>query len=666
METRCLNCMQVYDSAYDVCPHCGFVKGTPPKEANHLHPGMMLQERYIVGTVVSFGGFGVVYRAWDTRLETMVAIKEFFPTTVVTRTPGEKKIILLGKGNKAKQYRQTMDAFIEEARTTAKFEKHPNIVNVFNYFEENGTAYFVMEYMDGISLKGYLKQNGGSLDVDTTIEILLSVINALKAVHKEGILHRDIAPDNIFLCKGNKVKLFDFGAAKFSDEEMEKTREVVLKPGYAPPEQYQAKSVQGPWTDIYALGATMYRALTGVIPDESTNRVEEDTVKRPREMKPEIPEYIDAALMRAMSVTPEFRFKNVQEFEDAILNKKVMRTEAEQRKFLLRRRLIGVASVALAVLIGAFAVHRHYEQMAELEECEIIVWMPAEEADLETAKTTMEEMKEEFESVYNEEEELIHITVEYIPEEEYGSRLTDALVNDEKNAPTVFDGSYLTKDTMKYATSLKDVVGSINKSEYYFLNAYKKYFPEQKQLPLGYTIPVNYVNYTLLLNSENPITNNSIDRFIDRTSLFCVAGTDSYRRVQDEMGAGYMVVPLREENAVQGRFVSLWSVNGNQDDVQVKAGKRLLYYFLGQRAQDALCVQNAKAFPLNKEIMETVYVIVNPEMSFVPEQKTDFSLNEADWQEYYDALYMKELEDSTETVEKFNNFKDGLSEEEEE
>ena len=158
----------------------------------------------------------------------------------------------------------------------AKFSQHANIVNVYDYFEANNTAYIVMEYMDGISLKDYLKKMGGKVSPAAALEIIRPVMEALKAIHAEGVVHRDISPDNIFILKNGQVKVLDFGAARLSVGDEEKTLSVVLKPGYAPPEQYRSKSRQGPFTDIYALGATLYRMLTGMAPEESVDRLVDD------------------------------------------------------------------------------------------------------------------------------------------------------------------------------------------------------------------------------------------------------------------------------------------------------------------------------------------------------------------------------------------------------
>ena len=261
----CISCFKNIGNT-TICPYCGAEQKTRPKEAFHLYPKTILKNRYYIGEVIGYGGFGVTYKALDMRLNETVAIKEYFPAGFVNRVPGETDVIKF-PGEKGERFEEGKEKFLNEARNTAKFSDNPNIVNVFDFFEANITAYMVMEYLEGILLKDYIKQNSGKLDVKSSLEITNKVLDGLKEVHKAGIIHRDISPDNIMLTTDNKVKLFDFGAARFSSTEQESTYSIIIKQGYAPPEQYRSKSKQGPYTDIYAVGAMLYSMLTGKIPE---------------------------------------------------------------------------------------------------------------------------------------------------------------------------------------------------------------------------------------------------------------------------------------------------------------------------------------------------------------------------------------------------------------
>ena len=284
-----------------------------------LSSGAVLHDRYVIESVVGQGGFGIVYSAKDRQLDIKVAVKEFFVGRLAAR--GNDGITVeVKEGSKLfEEYRYRKLRFLNEARNLAKFSKHPNIVNVYDFFEENNTAYMVMEYLDGISMNSYMKQNGGKLDETSVLEIARSVAGALSSMHKEGIYHLDIAPDNIFLCSGSVIKLIDFGAAKFNEKE-KGIKDVILKPGYSPPEQYIINGKVDERSDIYALAATMYRALTGTKPPEATNRKTIDTLVAPKKIVSEIKEPLNDAIVRALSVEPELRFASVKEFSEIDLS----------------------------------------------------------------------------------------------------------------------------------------------------------------------------------------------------------------------------------------------------------------------------------------------------------------------------------------------------------
>ena len=151
MQTRCLGCMEQFESKYKVCPHCGYILGTQAEEAIHMEPGSLLHNRYIVGKVLGYGGFGITYIGWDGTLEQKVAIKEYLPGEFSTRMPGQTQVTVFN-GEKSEQFRDGLKKFIEEAKRLAKFQNEPGFVKIFDSFEENETAYIIMEYLDGITL----------------------------------------------------------------------------------------------------------------------------------------------------------------------------------------------------------------------------------------------------------------------------------------------------------------------------------------------------------------------------------------------------------------------------------------------------------------------------------------------------------------------------------
>ena len=326
-----------------------------------LKPGVILKERYKIEEVIGAGGFGITYRAWDPLLQSYVAIKEYYPSGIATRSADSSKVCV-PVGQEQREYHRGRIRFLKEAQDVARFQSEPNIVSIYDYLEENDTAYMVMEYLHGCTLKQYIREHGGRLDTDHILHICLSVLDALAVVHKAGMIHRDISPENIFICEDLTVKLIDFGAAKQVYLDGEQTMSVVLKPGYAPPEQYAKKDKQGPWTDIYALGATLYFAATGEKPEESFGRVLEDTIKPVCEVNLEIPRAMSQVIMRAMSVKIEDRYQTVEAMREALLAGEGQNAQMEpyvipasriSKRDLPKKRgfLIGVAFCIVIMLV---------------------------------------------------------------------------------------------------------------------------------------------------------------------------------------------------------------------------------------------------------------------------------------------------------------------------
>ncbi len=296
------------------CPHCGFCENDEqPYLALPL--GTILNGRYLVGKVLGIGGFGITYLGYDLTLEIKVAIKEYMPSALATRHSDRYTVALTGRVEA--DYRYGMERFLDEARILAKLQNTPNIVSVQNYFKENGTAYFVMEYIDGMSLKSYLSKNGDKIPWEQAIAILQPIMEALVQVHGMNLLHRDISPDNIYITTKGESRLLDFGAARFAQGDG-KSVSVILKHGYAPEEQYSSHGNQGPWTDVYAMGATMYRCISGQLPPDSLERIHGDTIKAPSELGVRIPSHVENAMMQALAVKPEDRFPNMAAFLGAL------------------------------------------------------------------------------------------------------------------------------------------------------------------------------------------------------------------------------------------------------------------------------------------------------------------------------------------------------------
>ena len=280
-----------------------------------LPEGTVLAGQYIVDKVLGQGGFGITYMATDHKTGQRVAIKEFFPDALATR---HETIAIPFNGERSESFEYGKKCFMEEAQTLAQFIGNENIVRIHTYFEENDTGYFVMDFIEGTSLDDYIKEKGGKLDWEETASILVPVMDALAAVHARGIVHRDVTPDNIYITKDGTVKLLDFGAARYSIGDKSRSLDIVLKHGFAPKEQYIRRGRQGPYTDVYALGATFYFALTGQRPPDSVARLEEDELIPPSTLGVKLPEAVENAILQALSVNAADRFQTMTAFKRAM------------------------------------------------------------------------------------------------------------------------------------------------------------------------------------------------------------------------------------------------------------------------------------------------------------------------------------------------------------
>lgn len=309
--------MEKIDDDIIICPHCGYDNNSQKENALHIDPGEIIHDRYIVGKAIGYGGFGVTYIGWDALLEHKVAIKEYMPSEFSTRALGTKEITVFG-GKKSDQFSCGLRRFHDEAKMLAKYNSEEGIVSVYDSFEENGTAYIIMELLDGISFSEHLKKEP-QMPYDKAVQLILPIVRSLQTIHAQGVLHRDIAPDNLILTKDGKVKLIDFGAARFVTSSQH-SMSVLIKPGYTPEEQYSSHSEQGPYTDIYALGSVLYRMITGETPPDSLERGayyeknKKDMLTPISALVKDVPENIQNAIYNAICVRAADRTQTMEEF----------------------------------------------------------------------------------------------------------------------------------------------------------------------------------------------------------------------------------------------------------------------------------------------------------------------------------------------------------------
>ena len=339
----CFGCFEQYDDSFDICPHCGYAEGTEPELATYMRPGAILNERYVIGRALGHGGFSVTYLAWDALLLHKVAIKEYLPSEYATRRPGESRLTIFS-GKEGEYFQFGKEKFLDEAKRLSAFQNEDGIVHVYDCFSANETAYLVMEYLDGITLSEYLKKEAavlpqGRIAPEKAISMLTPVMLSLQRVHDSGMIHRDIAPDNIMLLKDGGVRLIDFGAARHAVHDCGKSMTVIIKDGYSPEEQYNSHSVQGPAADVYALSATLYQMITGITPPGAIERGEylqkhkRDMLPPPSKFNKAVTKTQDTAILNGMALHTQDRTQSVAElYEELTAQTPVRRVQETIRK----------------------------------------------------------------------------------------------------------------------------------------------------------------------------------------------------------------------------------------------------------------------------------------------------------------------------------------------
>ena len=387
---------------------------------NHNLPlNFQLNNKYRIKKVLGQGGFGITYLAEDTLLDIDVCIKELFVSGSSTRGAN---MTVITQNLRDFSFADFKDRFIQEARQLAKF-KHPNIVRVQDFFEANNTAYVVMEFVEGQTLKDKVAF-GGPLSADASHKIIESILDAVEVVHKAGMLHRDIKPDNLIIGNDGRVVLIDFGSARNYSDERTIAQTAMVSPGYAPLEQYNPTDRKGTFTDIYSIGATFYFMLTGEKPLNVTNRYSE-RLKAPHEINPKVSMQVSSAVMLAMEMKAEDRFQNVGDFRIALKqlangnNNKPIPTGGTKQNVnpstTLTKKKKNTTLIATLIIVGVLTVfslfaifgdkigssfkalteqnNDDYEE-EESEICECMTTLLAMARETKYAKNDMEKMKE--------------------------------------------------------------------------------------------------------------------------------------------------------------------------------------------------------------------------------------------------------------------------------
>lgn len=323
IQKMCLNCMNM-SMEDDFCPVCGKPKRGSKSFGRALEPGTVLNGKILIGNILGMGNYGITYMGFDMLLEYRVAVKEFFPNEMVERD--ENGALYVAEGVSVEEYEDELKAYQTEARILAQFSKHPGIVSIKELFFQNNTAYMVMEYLEGGTLRRYIDNHGGRLEVNHALELMEPVITSMEEIHNCGLIHRDISPENIMLDDDGSIKVIDFGATKKLNN---KTSQIYFgKFGYAPLEQMLGEG-QGPWTDVYGICATMYCMITGDIPTDSYQRSLNEPLAHISEYGIPMERRISDSIMRGLSMECKDRPQDMGQLRKQMYGQKVKKESSE-------------------------------------------------------------------------------------------------------------------------------------------------------------------------------------------------------------------------------------------------------------------------------------------------------------------------------------------------
>ena len=536
----------------------------------------ILNNRYEILSLIGTGGFSIIYKAYDRELNSIVAIKEYFPNNIAERIPYHKEV-LTRNHESAVRFRQGLQSFREEARRMAELNGLHNTVNVLGTFDENNTSYIVMELLEGTSLLAYLKTLPGNRfeDADDAKQIIYSVAEALQYAHSKKILHRDVSPDNIFLCNDGKVKLIDFGAAREITEDGELS--VVVKTGCTPPEQYRKNGKQGPWTDLYALGATFYRMLTGIYPEAAPDRAEHHECPPASEINPEVPEYIDALILRCLAYDHTLRIAKASEVMDVLHRETVIPLPGaiQAKNRLLKTISYGMLTACLILFVViSLIVLKKSETLytIPIDACDIRIEVPVNFS----SESGLAAVKADFQSMYDQ------IGIEFI------TGGTDA------GAADVF---VYTGDDAE-CSCLEDIQKVDESADtYYATIAYDTeliYWNVEKAFRNG--IDMNNIHSAEDILPEYYA--GSYEEFLIDTNGLCAyqGGIDLYRNIQQELPGMYKIYPA-ETDLTPVRF----SVASGLEENQKNAAMRFLLYLMSERAQEILFINHEGLIPAEEK-----------------------------------------------------------------
>lgn len=410
----CMGCMKNIEDHITQCPYCGYDESVLRQESYYLDPGTIIGGKYIVGRVIKYGGYTISYLGMDAEKNRKVMIKEYLPSDFSTRSDGEKEVTIYS-GDAAEQYEQGLTAFLNEANRIQQLDHVAVIEKIYDCVAENDTGYVISEYVEGQTMNEVLDR-GKVFSPAEAKDVISQILIGLNQVHPLNIIHCNISPETIMFTNDGGIKLLDFGATRYVTTANSKSLAILLKQGYAPEEQYRSRGERGPWTDVYALAAVMYRMITGNVPVESVDRALQDELKEPSRLGIEIPQNMENALMNALNIYQKDRTPSADAFLRELSSSQVVRIRIKKRgndTGKLSKWAKGlIASLFLAAGIGGIVVYHAIEKQkiagdddTGLKVVEIIGKDPEEiKEELEERGYELKEEKVQFDRSKEEEE----------------------------------------------------------------------------------------------------------------------------------------------------------------------------------------------------------------------------------------------------------------------
>ena len=356
----CPGCMGLWEDTGKPCPRCGFSWEMAPAGGRELPVFTILAGRYLLGRRIGVGGFGITYLAMDLAEERVTAIKEFFPSSLASREGLEVAAL---PGEEGRYFREALRSFHKEADLLSRFADVPGIVRYRDYVMENGTAYLVMDYIEGTNLRRYMRETGKTFTQEEALGLMRPILLAVDAMHRKNVLHRDISPENLILKPDGTLTLIDFGAAREFSLDEEENLTVILKHGYAPEEQYHSGSRQGPWTDLYACCAVLYQMVSGIQPQDATARARKDDLMTLDEIEGvQVTEKFARIIEKGMTIHATERCASIR-----ALMAELYGSEGQTEK--CPAKTAEAAAIEKAFLMNAQAAEHQGEALPEQETC---------------------------------------------------------------------------------------------------------------------------------------------------------------------------------------------------------------------------------------------------------------------------------------------------------